>query len=381
VVLVDEAGMAGTFPLDELTQIAAARGAVVRLLGDDRQLPAVESGGALRLIASQPGTPELSMLYRFRDPAEGATTLKLRTGDGTAADWYAAHGRIQGGSREAMTHAAYAGWKADMLAGKVTLMAAAANTTVTELSAQARADRVTAGHVEPDGVQLHDGNHAGKGDWIVTSHNDRRMSTHGGRDWVKNGDAWLVERRHADGSLTVRNLAHNGRVRLPYAYVGQHVELLYATTAHRAQGSTVDTAHPLITGGMTRETLYVLASRAREKTTLYVATHETPYDEDDRTDQTHTSPYAYRAREVLLNIIATQAAPLSATETITAAQQEAGSPVSCSIPPGMRSPVGCTKPKPRAGTPFGYSAWSPASANSPAPATWPKSSPGALTLT
>src|SRR6185437_1553033 len=73
VVLVDEAGMAGTFLLDQLTQIAASRGAVVRLLGDDRQLPAVESGGALRLIASQPGTPELSVLYRFRDPAEAAT--------------------------------------------------------------------------------------------------------------------------------------------------------------------------------------------------------------------------------------------------------------------------------------------------------------------
>jgi hypothetical protein len=39
-----------------------------------------------------------------------------------------------------MTQAAYAGWKADMLAGKVTLMAAATNAVVTELSAQARAD-------------------------------------------------------------------------------------------------------------------------------------------------------------------------------------------------------------------------------------------------
>jgi ATP-dependent exoDNAse (exonuclease V) alpha subunit len=58
-----------------------------------------------------------------------------------------------------------------------------------------------------------------------------------------------------DGSLTVRNLAHGGRVRLPVAYVRQYVELLYATTAHRAQGATVDTAHPLITSGMTRETL------------------------------------------------------------------------------------------------------------------------------
>ena len=55
--MADEAGMAATFLLDSLVQVAASRGAVVRLLGDDRHLSAVESGGALRLIAAQPGTP------------------------------------------------------------------------------------------------------------------------------------------------------------------------------------------------------------------------------------------------------------------------------------------------------------------------------------
>jgi conjugative relaxase-like TrwC/TraI family protein len=325
VVLVDEAGMAGTFLVDQLTQIAASRGATVRLLGDDRQLSAVESGGALRLIATQPGTPQLTVLYRFRDPAEAAATLQLRAGDPAAVDWYATTGRIRGGSRDHMAQAAYDGWKADMLAGKITLMAAATTASVASLSAQARADRVTAGQVEQHGVLLHDGNLAGAGDWIVTRENDRRMSVHGGRDWVKNGDAWHVQRRHPDDSLTVRHIAHGGRVRLPAHYVHDHVELLYATTTHRAQGSTVDTAHPLITAGMTRENLYVLASRARDKTTLYVATHDLPFDDDDRTDRARTDPYACAAREVLLNIISTEGAALSATETITTAQEEAGS--------------------------------------------------------
>jgi conjugative relaxase-like TrwC/TraI family protein len=290
VVLVDEAGMAGTLLLDQLMQIAASKGATVRLLGDDRQLPAVESGGALRLIATQPGTPELTILHRFRDPAEAAATLQLRTGDGTAVDWYASNDRIRSGSREQMTDAAYEGWRSDMLAGKVTLMAAATNATVADLSARARADRVLAGQVEPTGVDLHDGNTAGRGDWIVTRHNDRRMSTHGGRDWVKNGDAWHVERRHDDGSLTVRGMAHGARIHLPAAYVADHVELLYVTTTHRAQGATVDTAHPLITPGMTRENLYVLATRARERTTFYVPTFDLPFDEDDRVDLVRTDP-------------------------------------------------------------------------------------------
>jgi hypothetical protein len=112
---------------------------------------------------------------------------------------------------------------------------------------------------------------------------------------------------------------------LPAGYVTQHVELLYATTTHRAQGATVDSAHMVITAGMTRENLYVLASRAREKTTFYVATHDLPFDEDPRVDQARTDPHAYAAREILLRIIATEGAPVSATETITTAQDEAGS--------------------------------------------------------
>jgi conjugative relaxase-like TrwC/TraI family protein len=325
VVLVDEAGMAGTFPLDQLVRIASARGAVVRLLGDDRQLPAVEGGGALRLIATQPGTPYLTTLYRFRNPDEAAATLQLRTGDPAAVDWYARTGRITAGSRETMTEAAYTGWRTDMLAGKVTLMAAADTTDVTALSARARADRVAAGQVESDGVRLRDGNLAGAGDWIITRQNDRRLPLFAGRDWVKNGDAWHVVRRLDDGSLRVRHLGHRGLITLPAPYVRDHVQLLYATTAHRAQGATVDTAHPLITDGMSREALYVLATRARQRTTLYVATHDLPFDDDPRVNRARTDPRAQAAREVLLNILGTETAPISATETITTAQDQSAS--------------------------------------------------------
>jgi hypothetical protein len=114
-------------------------------------------------------------------------------------------------------------------------------------------------------------------------------------------------------------------VTLPAAYVRGHVQLLYATTAHRAEGATVDTAHPLITAGMTREALYVLASRAREKTVFYVATHDQPFDDDPRTDQVRGDPRQYAGREVLLNVLAAEGAPLSAIETITTAQDEAAS--------------------------------------------------------
>jgi hypothetical protein len=299
---------------------------VVRLLGDDRQLSAVESGGVFRLVAHDTGAAELTTLYRFRDPAEAAATLKLRTGDASGLDFYLSRGRVRSGSREAMTEAAYAGWRADMLAGKTTVMTAASGTDVTALSAQARAERVEAGQVEQDGAPLRDGTAAGCGDWVVTCENNRRLAVHGGRDWVKNGDAWRVIKRYRTGALRVEHLGHRGCVTLPSEYVAGQVQLMYATTAHRAQGTTVDTAHALITAEMSREGFYVTASRARERTIFYTATHDLlPVDEDQRLDAARTDPRSFAAREVLENVLAREGAELSATETIRVEQDQAES--------------------------------------------------------
>src|SRR6185437_7401360 len=100
-------------------------------------------------------------------------------------------------------------------------------------------DRVEAGDVEAGGVVLQDGLTAGVGDWITTRNNDRRLRTNGGRDWVKNGDDWIVTRRHEDGSLTIRHAEHDGSATLPADYVTRYVQLAYASTVMREQGTTV----------------------------------------------------------------------------------------------------------------------------------------------
>ncbi|WP_405018078.1 relaxase domain-containing protein [Kitasatospora sp. NBC_00070] len=324
VVLVDEAGMAGTLNLDNLTRIAAQRGATVRLLGDYRQLSSVEAGGALRLIAAEAGAVELTTLHRFSNKAEAAATLKIRTGDSTGLDFYFANQRVVSGSRTAMVEAAYEGWKTDMLAGRTTLISARTGTDVTTLSARAREDRVAAGQVEADGVLLRDGNRAGRGDWIVTRDNNRKITTNRGRDFLKNGDAWEILKRHQDGSLKVRHMEHRGRLTLPAEYVAAHVQLLYASTINRSQGSTVDTAHPLVTDDTTREELYVQLSRARHTTTLYTATHDLlPFDTDEQLDQPKNDPDSFAAREVLERVLGREGAQLSATETIRNAQEDA----------------------------------------------------------
>ena len=72
---------------------------------------------------------------------------------------------------------------------------------------------------------------------MVTRENNRLLAT--GRRWVKNGDRWTVTATHKDGSMMVRRAGGNGEVVLPADYVAEHVELAYASTAHRVQGQTV----------------------------------------------------------------------------------------------------------------------------------------------
>jgi conjugative relaxase-like TrwC/TraI family protein len=271
LVLVDEAGMAGTLRLDWLTRYARERGAVVRLLGDPAQLSAVEASGALRLLVNDVGAVELDRLHRFHDPAEASATLKLRSGDASGLDFYFANDRVTAGSNDAMLEAAYEAWASDTRNGHASLLIAATNQDVTALNTRARLERIHTGQVEPDGVDLRDGTRTGVGDRIVTRTNRRDLSVAGGCDFVRNGDTWTVEQRHTNGDLTARSAASGGIVRLPTDYVSNAVELAYAATTARVQGRTVDTAHVLVDESITRENLYVAATRGRSGARLYVA--------------------------------------------------------------------------------------------------------------
>ena len=60
LLIVDEAGKAGTLELDTVIGHAMARGASVRLIGDDQQLASISAGGVLRDIRREHGARSLS---------------------------------------------------------------------------------------------------------------------------------------------------------------------------------------------------------------------------------------------------------------------------------------------------------------------------------
>lgn len=276
VLLVDEAGMVSTPKFQQILQLAQERGALVRALGDYRQLSAVGSGGALRLVDREVGAVHLDALFRFKSPDEAAATLALRepplVGDDKPFDWYQNQGRVVAGESDVMVEQVFTAWRDDTTAGKQSIMIASTNETVGKLNDLAQAHAMERGHVRPEhgSVRLHNEARAHVGDVVVTRQNARRLTVNSGQDFVKNGDLWRVAQVHDNGAMTVQHLEHGGKVTLPAAYAAQNVELGYAATIHRAQGATVDTAHALVDSSTDRAGAYVALTRGRESNTLYV---------------------------------------------------------------------------------------------------------------
>lgn len=322
LVIIDEASLAGTLALDTLTAHAADVGAKVLLVGDWAQLAAVDAGGAFGMLVRDRGdAPELLDVRRFRNDWEKHASLQLRLGNTDVIDTYLERDRVTPGTYEDILDAAYQAWLADQVAGKTSVLIAETLDTVSELNTRARTDRILAGEVALEGVKLHDGNEASRGDLIITRRNDRRLPL--GRGWVKNGDRWEVVRAGNDGSLAVRRAHSKWRttITLPATYVAEHVELGYAITAHRAQGSTVDTAHAIVhSPEVTRESLYVAMTRGRESNRVYVATDQHHLEEHQHRDDLEMS-----ARSILYGILQHVGAEQSAHDTITTEQEAWGS--------------------------------------------------------
>lgn len=270
VILVDEAGMASSRDLADITQLATQAGAFVRLVGDDRQLQAIGAGGALKMLAAEVGAVRLDEIHRFNDLEEAHASLQLRDHGNT--DWYISQGKLSGGTYADVLTRVVEGWAHDEQAGRSSIMMASTNHVVDILNQMAQDHLLETGAVSHQHtLELADGNRAGVGDRVVTRQNNRELVTTTGAGFVKNGDIWTITAVHPDGSLEGVD-QFNRSIWLPADYVAASTSLGYATTVHRAQGRTVDTARLVIDDTTSREALYVGLTRGRGQNLAYAVT-------------------------------------------------------------------------------------------------------------
>ncbi|MEU7317532.1 MobF family relaxase [Streptomyces sp. NPDC007083] len=327
IVIVDEAGQASTPDLHALAAQVEAVGGRLLLVGDPRQLGSPGVGGALALVEADAGAQYLSEVRRFRDADKTMRTWEIEAatalsrGDADASfDAYAQRGRVAHGSADGMLDAVYTAWQQDVGDGLNSIMIASSNALVAQLNERARGDLADRGEVDTSvETDLSDGNRAGAGDRIVTRANDRRLRTHDGRQWVRNGDTWRVDAVEDDGNLTAVHDRTGRRITLPASYVSEAVELGYAVTKDRAQGLTVDTGHALWDSSMDRNGAYPSLTRGRLANFVYLITHTSSDPETGAPGERSTE------RQVWQSVLRRDGTQQSATMTARRSQEAARS--------------------------------------------------------
>jgi len=291
VLVIDEASMVGTRDLAAVLQHAERAQAKVLVVGDTRQLAAVDAGGGLRALQARLGAATLTA--NRRQHAEWERVTLTQVAGGNAADAlraYTAHERVTVSDTALSARAAMVGaWWADVQQHGIdqTLMAAVHNADRAQLNHLARGVMRQAGRLGDDELTAA-GRTFAAGDRVMLLRNSAAKRLDNG----DTGTAVGVD----DGRLVV-DLDRGQSVTLDRAYlVAGHVEHAYATTVYKAQGSTVTTGHVLGTG-LGREDGYVALSRGRAANRLYLVEGQAPGDPElDLPDQQARGAYEQAAK-------------------------------------------------------------------------------------
>ncbi|UIP59535.1 MobF family relaxase [Agromyces marinus] len=264
-VVVDEAGMLDQETALALLTLADEYGATLALVGDRAQLAAVGRGGVLDIAAQLlPHVHSMTTAHRFTDPGYAALTVRMRRREDPALlfDELQAHGLVTLHDSPDSVQDALARERRDGEAITV-----ATNDEARELNERIRDERVRTGEVDNARTAVGaDGLSLGRGDVIQTRQNDSRIR-------VANRQTWVVQHVGDDGEVWAREAVcgrHKRIVRLPTAYVAEHIHLAYASTAYGMQGATVPDSHTLLSDAMDAASIYVGITRGRNVNRLHV---------------------------------------------------------------------------------------------------------------
>jgi conjugative relaxase-like TrwC/TraI family protein len=286
VLVIDEAGMLGSRKLTRLLEHAHRSQAKVVLVGDDRQLAAIDAGGGFRGLRLRLGASELTENRRQHQAWEREALELVRSGlvEGAVAA-YQAHDRVVAADSKPATLALLQDWwtafqQADHDLTQEVIVLAARRAEVDRLNTACQELLAARGRLGQERLQVEDRQLA-VGDRVVCGHN--AIVELG----VANGSRGVVTALDPQTrALTLRLDGPDAReVTLPRSYLdgrrrgerNRRVDLAYAITGHRAQGLTRGRALVRLTGTEDVNWLYVQLSRARQDTRLYAVVGPEPH--------------------------------------------------------------------------------------------------------
>jgi hypothetical protein len=293
VLVVDEAGMVGSRKLTRLLEHAQRAQAKVVLVGDDRQLAAVDAGGGFRALRLRLGASELVENRRQLHAWQREAIELVRQGEvDQAVDLYRAHERVVAAeSKQELALALLNDWwdayrEAERDPAQDVIVLAARRDEVDRLNTYCQQVLARHGRLGTERLRVED-REVAVGDRVVCGHNAIPQLG------IANGSRGVVTALDAKArTLTLRLDGAGREVTLPRWYLdgrtsrehNRRVDLAYATTGHRAQGLTKWRALVRVTGGEDRNWFNVQLSRAREDTRLYAVVGPEPHDQAGELD-------------------------------------------------------------------------------------------------
>jgi conjugative relaxase-like TrwC/TraI family protein len=302
VLVVDEAGMVGSRKLTRLLDHAHQAGAKVVLVGDDRQLGAIDAGGGFRGLRLRLGASVLTENRRQQEAWERDALELVRDGQvDQAVQAYREHDRVVAArSKTELTLDLVRDWwvahqeteaaEAAGAPGKDAVILAFRRDEVDRLNTvcqqvMAENDRLGAERLQLGDRTFH------LGDQVVCGRNDLRGVG------VANGTRGTITALDlAERSITIRT--EQGRqftldadyLDRPVPKGRRVVDLAYATTGHKAQGLTRWRALVRLTGQEDANWLYVQLSRAKHQTRLFTIVGPEPQPNGDQVDLPDREP-------------------------------------------------------------------------------------------
>ena len=315
VLVIDEAGMAGTRDFALLAQAVVEQGGSIVAVGDEKQLASIERGGAFAKLIKDIGGVRLTAIRRQHDEKDREAVINLATGNPEEAlAHYASKGQLcVAKSRAEAEHELVSDWtkRGGVNSPTEHKIFAGTRAEVDRLNNLAQWERVKAGQLSPTERVEHDGRTFMVGDRVRFNTSLRTRGIRKGDGGtilaVKDGMAGkyvavsigvkqsslsertlLALKHHATqlikaalGKKTQRLPPRSDVVLIPLkslnplakTYAG--LSLDYAMTTHLGQGQTVKNSYVLLGGKMgDRELSYVQGSRHREQLCLYTGEAE-----------------------------------------------------------------------------------------------------------
>ncbi|RZI47172.1 Ti-type conjugative transfer relaxase TraA [Rickettsiales endosymbiont of Peranema trichophorum] len=263
IVVVDDASMLGTRALGKIIDEARLHRAKVVLIGDPRQLQAIEAGAALRGVIERIGHVELNEIRRQKEKWQQEATRSLALGDvKQGLGYYSQKGMVHGFKELGEAQQAMASdWHKVVLEGKSSIMLAYTRKDVGLLNEYARNLMKSQNSIsEEREFKTNVGKRCfGVGDRLYFLENNKGLG-------VKNGTLGSVTK--ISGDVFSVKLDKGGIVRFNILEY-EKVEHGYAATIHKAEGVTVDRCFVMPSRGMDRHATYVGLSRHRERVDVY----------------------------------------------------------------------------------------------------------------